>query len=87
MTTLDLMQAHPGTWHKISLDELASLVSNPDQVEIYRAATKQRFTILGCWQDGRLYTRFCWPSGKEKTFETRMAGKRALTEELELPVE
>jgi hypothetical protein len=63
------------------------LVTNPDQVEIYRAALRQQFTILGSWQGGRLYTRFVWPSGREKTFESRMAGRRSLSEELELPVE
>jgi hypothetical protein len=39
----------------------------------------------GTWQSERLYTRFQWPNGKEKTFETRMAKRVAVSEELELP--
>jgi hypothetical protein len=87
MSVLDLMQEHEGEWFPVSIDDLASLAGTAEQVEIYRAALKQRFRILGSWQNRRLYTRFVWPSGKQKTVETRLAERVATTAELELPIE
>jgi hypothetical protein len=87
MSTLDLMQQHPGEWYPVTLDELASLVTNPEQVGIYRVAKERGFRILTSCQDKKMYVRITFSDGRESTYETSMVGRRPQTGKLRLPVE